>query len=121
MPPIDRIRKSTQTKSENISPGYITIKDHKIMKEGSLPDTRFMVSGVQGMGLSLNNMASDVMEAAADKLSPDLIEVKSSEHLMFKFNSYNKKLEENILTAKTPDQIEDLMSKRILLGTDVKA
>ena len=92
-----RIRKSIVTASENVSPGYITIKDHKVMKPGELPDTGFMVSGVQRMGLPMNNLLSDVVEATSDRLSAQSLEVKSSEHLMFRFNQYNKEMERRIL------------------------
>ena len=91
------------------------------MIDGKLPDTRFMVSGNQGMSLSLNNLAADLVEAVADKLSPNSIEVKSSEHLLYRFNKYNKELENKILEASSPKEVEDLMETRLLLATDVKA
>ena len=53
------------------------------------------------MNLQLNNIVADVLEASTDILSPTSIEIRSSEHLMFKIKQYNIRLEESIL--KEPD------------------
>ena len=117
----DRFRKSMVNYSENISPGYMTVKDHKVMVDGKLPDTRYMVSGVQGMGLSINNLTADVVEALGDNLAEDSVEIKSSEHLKHLLDKYNKHLEDQILNASCPDEIDALMKNRMLLGIDAKA
>ena len=99
----------------------MTVKDHKAMIEGKLPDTRYMVSGVQGMGLSMNNMAADIVESLGDSMTEDSVELKSSEHLMNALDRYNKWLEDRILNAVDMEEVEMLMEERLLLGTDVKS
>ena len=61
------------------------------------------------------------MEVLGDNLSKDSVEIKSSEHLKHLLDKYNRCLEQQILEAESTDHIEELMSKRMLLGIDAKA
>ena len=89
----DRIRESCIQHTCTIPPMYLLVKDHKKTKEGDLPATRPVVSGTSGMGLSMSNILSDMVESLAN-MRPDTIEVISTEDLLSRVNDYNEKYAE---------------------------
>ena len=52
-----------------------------------------MVSGVQGMGLPLNNVIAELIEATANSMAGGSVEVNSGENLRFRMDETNKELE----------------------------
>ena len=75
-----RMRESCLQQSCVVPAMYILLKDHKARVEGQLPATRPVVSGCSRMGLSLSNIASDLLENIANSKC-DTLEVISSEDL----------------------------------------
>ena len=88
----ERIRRCLITKSENIAPGKITIKDHKKRKEGEFWKGRMMVSGNMGMQLPFSNTVAEMVESCANRDARDGIEVNSGEHLMHRIDKSNMKI-----------------------------
>ena len=90
----DRIRESCIQHTCTVPPMYLLVKDHKEVKEGALPATRPVVSGTSGMGLSMSNILSDIVENIAN-MRPDPIEVISTEDLLSRIDSYNENIAKN--------------------------
>ena len=74
---------------------YLLVKDHKERKEGALPATRPVVSGTSGMGLSMSNILSDMVENIAN-MRPDPIEVISTEDMLSRIDQYNENIANTI-------------------------
>ena len=69
---------------------YLLDKDHKSRKEGQkLPATRPVVSGYRGMGLSLSNIVSDIVENIAN-VRDNPLEVISTEDLLSRVRAHNE-------------------------------
>ena len=105
----DRMRESCLQQSCVVPAMYILLKDHKARVEGQLPATRPVVSGCSGMGLSLSNIVSDVLENIANSKS-DPLEVISSEDLRSRVVRHNAEV-----------SLTDTDTETVLIGGDVVA
>ena len=93
-----------------VPPMYLTIKDHKPVKEGELPSTRPIVSGCQSLSRHLSNILSEIVESLSQSVE-DSGEVISTEDLISKIEEYNAKIRSG--------EISD--EELILLGIDAVA
>ena len=91
----DRIKESCLQHTCTVPPMYLLVKDHKEKKEGALPATRPVVSGKSGMGLSMSNILSDMIENIAN-MRPNAIEIISTEDLLSRVDHYNENVAETV-------------------------
>ena len=96
----DRLRESCLQNTCNVPPLYLLWKSHKERKvnaegEMELPQTRPVVSGCSGIGMSLSNILSDVVENIANA-RPDPIEVISSEDMLARVHEYNVQVDKGV-------------------------
>ena len=112
-----RMRESTIQHSKTVSSVYFLLKDHKKVAPGKLPQTRPVVSGFAGIGVSLSNILSEFVEAVANSQT-DAFEVISTEDFLYRVNQTNKELErawsrnKNLVGEREEDEI-------VLIGADV--
>ena len=75
-----------------VSPLSLLLKDHKQTAANELPPTRPVVSANEGLGTSISNIISEIIEPLADSLV-DKMEVISTEDFLHRVDECNKKLE----------------------------
>ena len=115
-----RMRESTIQHSQNVSSEYLMYKDHKKMKEGDLPQTRPVVSGFSGMGVSFSNILSEFVEAIANS-QKDVFEVISTEDFLYRVNQTNGDLERTWERNGDLEIGENEDDEIVLIGADVKS
>ena len=114
-----RMRESCIQHSKCVSSEYFLLKDHKKVAEGELPQTRPVVSGCAGMGVSLSNILSEFVEAIANDMDEGY-EVISSEDFLSRVNIANRELEKE-WRSRTDEGWEKAEEEIVLIGADVKA
>ena len=77
-------------------------KDHKTPVEGKLFPTRAIIGAKSSMNVHLSNTISPMLEAIADEMV-DNAEVISTEHALFKIDSYNEEKETRTETDTESD------------------
>ena len=71
----------------------LLLKDHKKVPEGEVFKTRPVVAANEGIGTSISNILSEIIEPLADSLE-DKMEVISTEDFLYRVNECNKLLQE---------------------------
>ena len=85
----DRVRESTISQSNAIPPLYLMIKDHKEVPVGDFPKTRPVVSNCRGMGASLSNTVSDIVESLAISMKSKFESISTEDYLA-RTDKYNE-------------------------------
>ena len=90
----DRVRETMINKNLVLCPMYLLYKDHKgwEMKMETVPPTRPVASGNQGMNLHLSEIISETLEPVVDSYRGGF-EVISTEDLIAKLSELNRSLE----------------------------
>ena len=109
---VTRMRETLLSKSVQVPPMYLLVKDHKQVPQGSLPPTRPVVSGCKGMNLHLNDIVSDILEPLARNMEENE-EFISTEDALALVDSLNKEFKNKELSKS---QVE-----AVLTASDAKA
>ena len=112
---LKRVQESTITHSETLAPMYYLFKDHK-----AEPGWRPVVSGCNSNTVGLSNILSDIIESVCSSIESPY-EVISSEDLLSRIETFNRKLKKEIETRKKVDKDWDWRNKYMLLGSDVES
>ena len=114
-----RHRESCIKHSAYASPMSLLIKDHKKVEEGDLPQTRPVVSGCEGLGVSISNIVSEFLEPLADS-EEENFEIISSEDLLYRARICNEMIRKDWESRQEDGDLEE-MPEIVMIGADVKA
>ena len=87
----DRFRESNIKHSGFVAYLSLLLKDHKKVKEGQPFPTRPVVAANEGIGASLSNILSEMLDPLADSLT-DKMEIISTEDGISRYKDCNKRL-----------------------------